>query len=229
MNNRLHNKLASFSGTGSFWSKNMEETEQVPFTRALSRLVLGSSFQSIFEESVGWLSGSREVLVENLLWQFKESQVLALNAELNQRIKAKAADLIDGKIYIAIARPQNPDYSKWSPLFLSQDPENLSALMTELDDFILWPTSFTVGDDLVIAFEDRKIHYILPITHGFTPIVITTEHRELVIGLDFEARDGFLVFFEPPLSLFPARNFVVRAAWKKLQHPHDFVWGVEGI
>lgn len=229
MNNRLSNKLSSFGGTGSFWLKNMEETEEVPFMRALTRLTLGSSFQSQFEESVEWMTGEKTVLVENLLWKFQESKVIALNAELNQRLKTKAADLNDGTIYIAIARPATPDFTNWTPVYLNQDPDNLRAILTELDDFILWPINYEIEDNWVIALEDKKVWYILPIARGYTPLVITTETRELVLGLNYYARDGFLIFFEPPLELFPQRNFVVRSAWKTLKHPFDYVWGVDGI
>lgn len=228
MNNRLSNKISTFGGTGTFWLKNMEEEEQVPFMRMLTRLTLGSSFQSQFEESVEWMTGAKQVLVENLLWQFKEAQVVAINAELNQRLKAKAVDT-DGTIYIAIARPSVPDYTKWTPLFLSQNPDNLYAILTELDDFILWPINYEIEDNWVISLEEKKIWYLLPIPHGYTPLAIATEKRDLVLGLNFYARDGFLIFFEPPLEIFAQRNFVVRSAWKTLNHPFDYVWGVDGI
>lgn len=228
-NNRLGNKITALTGTGSFWLKNMEETEQVPLMRALSRLTLGSSFQTTFEESVQWLAGTKEVLVENIVWQFREASVIALNAELNQRLKTTALDPVSGEVYTAIARPQVPDLNAWTPLFLEQNPEEMQTLLTEIGDFLLWPVEYEVPDVTVLTLPEQKIAYALPVPHGYTPLVITTETRELVIGLNYLSRDGFLVFFEPPLSLFPERNFVVRTAWKHLNHPHDFVWGVENI
>jgi hypothetical protein len=227
MNNRLENRITAFSGAGSFWSKNVEE--EVPLVRALSRLSLAGSFQAQFEESVNWLAGSKETLVENVLWHFKESQIVAINAELNQRLKTKAASLEDGEIFIAISRPPTPDFSAWTPIFLSQNPEAAKGLMTEVGDFILWPINYAVAEETIITLDDRKIRYLLPIPRGYTPSVICTENRELVLGLNFEARDGFIVLEEPPLQLFPARNFTVRSAWKKLHHPHDYVCGVDNI
>lgn len=229
MNARLTNKVKTFAGAGSFWHKNLEETQQVPFARALARLSIGSSFYGQFNETAAALTGTREALVENMVWSFQEAQVLAINAELNQRVVTKAEDSLDGQSLISISRPRLPDFSRYMPLFLTQNPEASKAILTEIGEFILWPTGQPVEDDQVLTFEDRKIYYAMPIPHGYTPICISTEDRELVLGLSYEARDGFLVFYESPLQLFPKRNFLVRAAWKKIKHLHDYVWGVDNI
>jgi hypothetical protein len=229
MNIRLSNKVKTFAGAGSFWHKNLEETYHVPFARALSRLSVGSSFYGQFNETAAAITGTRETIVENLVWTFQEPQVLAINADLNRRIVTKAKDYLNGKILVAIARPKTPDFSNYIPLFLNQDPEALKAILTELGEFILWPTQQAVEDEQVMTFEEQKIHYVLPIPHGYVPVCLTTESRELVLGLNYEAKDGFLVFYESPLQLFPQRNFLVRAAWKKIKHLHDYVWGVDNI
>lgn len=197
--------------------------------RALTRLSLGNSFFGTFAESVQWVSGNKETLVENLLWRFQDKQIVALNAELNQRVRTQAQDPTTGEEYIAIARPARPDLSGWTPLFPEQDPDDMRALVTEAGDFILWPVDYSVDDNLILTIEESKIVYLMPIPFGYTPLSIATEDRELTIGLSYYARNGFLVFKEPPMEIFPKRSFVVRSAWKKLNHPHDYVWGVEDI
>jgi len=226
MNQRLHNKIEAFLDTGSFWGRNLEESNALPFARALTRLTVGSSFQGQFEESVQWLAGERETLVENLLWTFKENEVLSLDKGLNQRVKTTAVDG-DGKTYIAIARPSTPSYEYWTRLYLNQDPGAMEGILAEDGEFILFPISYIVDDATTLSIEDKKVTYAMPIPHGYTPLCIASETGEYTIGISYLARDGFLVFFEPPLELFPERSFVVRSGWKKLVHPHDFVWGVE--
>jgi len=226
MNNRLHNKIDAFLDTGSFWGKNIEETEALPFIRALSRLTVGSSFQSQFEEAVQWLAGETETLVENLLWTFQEKDILSLDYGLNQRVKAQASDA-DGKVYTTLVRPASANYEKWTRLYLNQDPGAMEGILAENGKFILFPVSYVVEDDTALTIEDKRVTYAMPIPHGYTPLVISGEDSEYVLGISYLARDGFLVWYEPPLELFPARNFVVRSAWKKLTHPHDYVWGVD--
>ena len=228
MNNRLDNRNKLFSGTGSFWLKNMEETTEVPFMRALSRLTVATKTQGLFEESVRWLAGERETMAQNLLWSFSDKDIVTFNADLNSRIITKAKDVNDD-LFISVARPPSSNYSLWYPLYLQMDPENAQAVITELGDFILWPTIFDSEGDAALSLPQKKVAYAIPVPHGYTPIAIATETRELVMGINFTARDGFLVFYEPPIELFPKRNFVVRSAWKTMNHPHDYVWGVENV
>lgn len=227
MNNRLHNKVKAFEDLGSFWSKNVDK-QQFPFIGRLSRLTVASSFQTKFEESVLWLAGESTVPVENELLRFKGSDIVTLDYGLNQRVKSKALDA-SGNLYVSITRPVASDYTNWTKLYSESEDNELSGMLTETGEFILFPVGYKVDDGDTLTLEEKEIKYVMPIPHGLVPTVISSESGEFVIGISFIVKNGFIIWEEPPLSIFKDNSFVIRSGWKKVKNPYDYVWSVESV
>lgn len=221
MNNRLSNRLKAFVAAGSFWHKNMEGTRQKPLARALARLTTTSPSYGYLGEAVALASGDREAMVENAIWDFHDADTVVLDAELNARVVAVAADG-DGKIYTAISRARG-GLTGWSPLFADNNPADMRPMVTEAGAFILWPVSGSVPDTAVTLSYSRP-RYLVPVPEGYIPTAIAAGDRELTLGIGFAVGDGFLVFKEPPGKLFEGGYIIVRSAWRRLGVLHDYVW-----
>lgn len=225
MNKRLERRLGSLAGAGTFWSRNMEETEQVPFMRALTRLSFSRSSAGMLRQVTDATVGAPETLLENVVWRFGPSDIVVLGPDLDDRDVTVTVDS-GGQSYVAIARTDG-SLTGWSPLFLTQDPNSMQAITTEGGEFILWPVSTPVPDAATETIESRRHSYIVPIPRGMTPTVIAAQDEDLALGTGFRAGDGFLVFPRPPLGLFPDRRIVARSAWMKVGRLNSYMWGVD--
>lgn len=70
--------------------------------------------------------------------------------------------------------------------------------------------------------------YFIPIPADITPVVISTEGRELVSGIDFYCYAGFIAMIHPPAELFTKGQIHVRCGWRKNLPPYPYTFGADG-
>lgn len=225
MNNRLDNRVSVFGRLGTFWHLNMDTRAGVGLARMLTRVSDLTGYKTKFENAERVLGGATETYTENESIPFKLTDVIVLDHDLQERVKTQWSESDGSNAAVIIRRPKTTLNLAYSQLMVELSD---AGLTTQLGDFIMFPMSEDLEDAGVhVPLEGAKVSYVVPIEVGIKPLVIFSGNRELTIGTSFYAGDGFLVFFEPPSSLFKDGYIHTRTAIRSAPNLLNYTWQVD--
>jgi hypothetical protein len=222
MTPRLADKYADLAKAGDLWTRGVAEDSR-KLVRDLSLFNEDTQVPARLQASQDWLLGAKEITEVHVTLQFKASDVLQIGADIQQRITTIFSDGVTS--YVLLRIPPNYDLGL----------QGLEALRTEnwllidslAGQYMFFPIGAGGVSNVSINPPDLYLRYLVPIEHGFRPAAIATLTRDMVAGLDFLACDGFLVFNEPPETLFPDGRILVRAGRRSVDSLFSYTLRVD--
>ncbi len=200
-------RYAALGMTGSFWARQItpEAREQA---RVVTSLMANSGGLQRMDEPINQLLSQRRVLVENLVVPYLEGDVAFVGPDLFDYFRG-VLGLEEGAT-IRLAKLTDRT-------IVDPGPGTPNGLFVA-----------SVGDES--DFPGTEPLHLVPMPEGLVPLVIGTRVKDVVLvsGIDFEAREGFIVMREAPGRLFTAGGIVVLTGSKELPAPYNYTNHVDG-
>lgn len=219
--NAALNRHTALSRIGSYWGEHAH-----PDSSSLMRsLVYLRNLQDLpagVWRARGALIGEKTGFKTNWDHRFDERDVEVLGPDLQARIAEKLHEPT-GTAMVVIRRPS--EYDLYGSHVAMQDEDLGGYLGTEDCRYLLWPVLDSRSE---INNPDQLFNrFILRWPYGSTPYGMMSGTKTLLLGIDYEAGWGALVFREHPLELFPDHRILVLSSSEVLHNPLNYVLGVE--
>jgi len=220
MNNRFLNKYKMFSRIGSFWYQQLTEDSKNQ-SRSMVYASDWNRGEAWLEKTQNWLLGASKLTDEYTSFSIKGSDIIVLGPDINERI-VNTLGTPYGKFKI-ITKPTPPTLNAKDHIQLVT--ESFGDIVTEGNDYVLVPVQD--DPDIVVDFEDTLIKYAVRKPNNQNPKVLITAGRTLVLGIDYELSDSFMVFREHPKELFKSDIVHVKVSETSMRSPMCFPMKVD--
>lgn len=233
MNNILHNKHAVFGLVGDFWHRQLDETASggVGFARAVSHLVDATTAVGELRSAAQLFSGSYSNYKDNVTVRFNPVDVRILNINLQQRTVTGTYP------NLTITKPGKYTAYRTGAMQVENLPGSGDPESEEV------PYSYVLGDDdtgnvfysvldrdVTFTSEEARLLYFVKIPYGISPTVIIARDKELTVGTSFITNaNGYILFFDNPIQLFPDNQIVMRSALVRHSHIMDYTYQTDFV